>query len=143
MLDTEGVRAPNLRHMENAVLHDNRLAVYAVWLADATLVLLDGTHMTDSAEILSLVKYISDRSTGALGRLTNRLFFAMRSISIAQGSLNVDLPHPHFTNRGRKKMSKRQRKKERTEQDDDHNDDDDDGHEGGFGSLFGFLLVHS
>ncbi|KAI9363523.1 hypothetical protein DFJ73DRAFT_943011 [Zopfochytrium polystomum] len=90
VLDTEGVRAPDLRHNDNALVHDNRLALLAVWLADATLVLVNGNQSNDAQEILSIVKYVSDRSTGALGEIGNRLFFAMRSVSVAQGQSAVN-----------------------------------------------------
>ena len=91
VLDVEGVRSPELKDDPERNNHDNRLGLFAIWSADATLVLINSTQLNDVVDILSLVKYLTEKSSllDKGSKVCSRLFFAMNRLNIGADAVEL------------------------------------------------------
>eukprot|EP00245_Coleochaete_scutata_P003871 TRINITY_DN1586_c0_g1_i1.p1 TRINITY_DN1586_c0_g1~~TRINITY_DN1586_c0_g1_i1.p1 ORF type:complete len:1399 (+),score=355.16 TRINITY_DN1586_c0_g1_i1:622-4197(+) len=85
LLDTEGLRAPVKSSMkQKATTQDNRMAMFAIMLADATMFLIDRENIAAVEEILPIVNLAfipSQIAAKTGGRLRSRLMVAFTKTS--------------------------------------------------------------
>ncbi|CAM2726638.1 unnamed protein product [Rotaria socialis] len=87
LMDTEGLRAPELKDLEQAAWKDNRLATFAVLPADATVILVNGEQDETLKDVLPIVMLAYQQSQLAENygtQLASMMFFVYCRVDVKQ-----------------------------------------------------------
>ncbi|CAN0424797.1 unnamed protein product [Lampetra planeri] len=89
VIDTEGLKAPQLASLVDSYDHDNELATVVIGLSDVTIVNLSSENAEEMKDILQVVVHALLRMTEA-GKMPNCLFIHQHSGSVAASAKNLN-----------------------------------------------------
>ncbi|CAF3031470.1 unnamed protein product [Rotaria sp. Silwood2] len=87
LMDTEGLHAPELKDLEEAAWKDNRMATFAVFLADAAIALVNGEQdetLKDVLPIVMLAYQQSELAENYGSELASMMFFVYCRVDVKQ-----------------------------------------------------------
>ncbi|CAF1218609.1 unnamed protein product [Rotaria sordida] len=87
LMDTEGLRAPELKDLEQAAWKDNRMATFAVLPADATIILVNGEQDETLKDVLPIVMLAYQQSQLAENygnQLASMMLFVYSRVDVKQ-----------------------------------------------------------
>ena len=86
ILDTEGIRAPELTGLADSKWRDNRMATFAVLPADATIIMVNSEDDSAVREVLPIVMLAyqqSELAASSTSQLSTRMFFVYTRVDMS------------------------------------------------------------